>query len=125
MIEVLPEREHAVHQRGVRNGSVDRTEQFADPISELLTDLFRIAKREGLERSQHGVRALAVHVVNEEPVCAVMFDLSPKRAAQTAAQGCAPAEVPMTNSKNKKGDTSNEVKRGTFLTRLDNLAIPG
>jgi hypothetical protein len=31
----------------------------------------------------------------------------------------------MTNSKNKKGDTSNEVKRGTFLTRLDNLAIPG
>src|ERR1700757_1923109 len=28
--------------------------------------------------------------------------LRPKRAAQTAAQGCAPAEVPMKNGKNKK-----------------------
>jgi len=27
----------------------------------------------------------------------------------------------MTTTKQKKGDTSNEVKRGTFLTRLDNL----
>jgi hypothetical protein len=25
----------------------------------------------------------------------------------------------MTTAKEKKGDTSNEVKRGTFLTRLD------
>src|ERR1700732_268549 len=45
--------------------------------------------------------------------------LRPKRAAQTAAQGCAPAEAPRTTPKQKKGDTSNEVKRGTFLTRLD------
>src|SRR6266403_1727317 len=47
--------------------------------------------------------------------------LRPKRAAQTAAQGCAPAEAPTTAAKQKKGDTSNEVKRGTFLTRLDTL----
>src|SRR6266446_4771428 len=45
--------------------------------------------------------------------------LRPKRAAQTAAQGCAPAEAPTTTAKQKKRDTSNEVKRGTFLTRLD------
>jgi hypothetical protein len=28
----------------------------------------------------------------------------------------------MTTAKQKKGDTSNEVKRGTFLTRLDTKA---
>src|SRR6267154_6035883 len=49
--------------------------------------------------------------------------LRPKRAAQTAAQGCAPAEAPTTTAKQKKGDTSNEVKRGTFLTRLDTHKI--
>src|SRR6266481_4356257 len=48
--------------------------------------------------------------------------LRPKRAAQTAAQGCAPAVAPMTTAKQKKGDTSNEVKRGTFLKRLDRVA---
>src|SRR5208283_3146085 len=42
-----------------------------------------------------------------------------KRAAQTAAQGFAPADSPTTTANQKKGDTSNEVKKGAFLKRLD------
>jgi len=45
--------------------------------------------------------------------------LRPKRAAKTAAQGFAPADSPTTTANQKKGDTSNEVKKGTFLKRLD------
>src|SRR4249919_3200213 len=36
--------------------------------------------------------------------------LRPKRAAQTAAQGFAPADSPTTTANQKKGDTSNEVR---------------
>ena len=45
--------------------------------------------------------------------------LRPKSAAQTAAQGFAPADSPTTTANQKKGDTSNEVRKGTFLKRLD------
>ena len=48
--------------------------------------------------------------------------LRPKRAAQTAAQGFAPADSPTTTANQKKGDTSNEVRKGTFLKRLDIVA---
>src|SRR5208283_5634691 len=51
--------------------------------------------------------------------------LRPKRAAQTAAQGFAPADSPTTTANQKKGDTSNEVKKGTFLKRLDTIDSPG
>ena len=47
------------------------------------------------------------------------------RAAQTAAQGCAPGGGPSENSKAKKGTLLNEAKRGTFLTRLDELGELG
>ena len=45
--------------------------------------------------------------------------LRPKRAAQTAAQGFAPADTPTNTANQKKGDTSNEVRKGTFLKRFD------
>jgi hypothetical protein len=45
--------------------------------------------------------------------------LRPKRAAQTAAQGFAPADTPTTTANQKKRDTSNGVRKGTFLTGLD------
>jgi hypothetical protein len=45
--------------------------------------------------------------------------LRPKRAAQTAAQGFAPADTSTTTANQKKRDTSNEVRKGTFLKRLD------
>src|SRR5260370_3972086 len=50
--------------------------------------------------------------------------LRPKRAAQTAAQGFAPADYPTTTANQKKGDTSNEVRKGTFLKRLDSVCCP-
>ena len=45
--------------------------------------------------------------------------LRPKRAAQTAAQGFAPADTPTTTGNQKKRDISNEVRKGTFLKRFD------
>ena len=47
--------------------------------------------------------------------------LRPNRAAQTAAQGFSPADSPTTTTNQKKRDTSNEVRKGTFLKRLDNV----
>ncbi len=45
--------------------------------------------------------------------------LRPKRAAQTAAQGFVPADTPTTTANEKKRDTSNEARKGTFLKRFD------
>jgi len=49
--------------------------------------------------------------------------LRPKRAAQTAAQDFAPADTPKKQQIKRKRDTSNEVRKGTFLKRLDKLHI--
>src|SRR5437016_3778947 len=46
--------------------------------------------------------------------------LRPKRAAQTAAQDFAPADTPKKQQIKRKRDTSNEVRKGTFLKRFDN-----
>src|SRR5437899_6269147 len=45
--------------------------------------------------------------------------LRPKRAAQTAAQDFAPAHTPKKQQIKRKRDTSNEVRKGTFLKRFD------
>src|SRR6266850_4465838 len=50
--------------------------------------------------------------------------LGPKRAAQTAAQGIAPADTPGATTNQKKRDTSNEVRKGTFLKGFDRLVRP-
>src|SRR5207244_13168955 len=49
--------------------------------------------------------------------------LRPKRAAQTAAQDFAPADTPKKQQIKRKRDTSNEVRKGTFLKRFDTRRV--